>query len=158
MTTEQEIQNICNLMEYEVDQFFVEKIAAMLDEIREQDNGYGSLGRNKCGVMPWIKNRLLEMKLLPGSSGSDSRDFFVIGRFHFFRIDESVKDWNDKGFEHKRKQAGIKRSPLSRIGSASPIDQVARKIAGNGDKPCPYCKRYFRNPAAMVLHIKEVHQ
>jgi hypothetical protein len=162
--TKQEVEDACDLLGYCVDDESIEVISQKLLAIRDKerrrhgdDHRYGCLFRKGAGVVSYVKNRLHEFGLLPKCSGRDEKGFFVIGRFHFFRIDENAREWDDKDFAKESSRAGIKRSPLSRLADASPMDAVARRIAGNGDRPCPYCKRYFRNPAAMVLHIKERH-
>jgi len=159
METHEEVSKACALLGYEIEDIDIAAIAARLDEVRyESRNSPGGLKRNGCGVVPYVKNRLHEMGLLPPHCGKDSKGFFVIGRFHFFRACQSVIEWKDKGFEKQEQKAGVKRSPLSRLEDSSPIDRIARKVAGDGDRPCPYCNQYFRNPNAMILHIKERHQ
>jgi hypothetical protein len=149
-----QVQEACKTLGYEIDAEHIDAIAKKLDELRDSRHGCLQTGG---GIVPFVKIRLHDMKLLPCHCGQDSDEFFLVGLFHFFKSSESVVRWKDPGFKAEEQSASIKRSPLSRITEASPINATARKIAGNGDKPCPYCKRYFRNPAAMAMHIQENH-
>lgn len=150
-----EVAAACELLGYEVDAESVDLIASKLASART--DRYGGLKKGGAGVVPFVKNRLHDMGLLPPHTGKDRKGFLVIGVFHFFRICESAIGWKDAEFARQAKSAGVKRSPLSRLSGSSPINETARRIAGNGDRPCPYCKRYFRNPAAMAMHITERH-
>lgn len=106
----------------------------------------------------WIMNRLRDLKVWHCGRHDDD-GYIVTALFHFWPWDESLagqsqpKTWEMLCLDVPR----LSRSPLSRFQSFSPIDRVARRIAGDGDKPCPYCNQYFRNGAALKLHLEERH-
>jgi len=158
MSAKDEVVYACETLGYAISDSDADAVAEKLENARISfGEARGSLFPGGGAVLPFVKQRMKEMGILPCCSGKCNDSFFVVGRFHFFRICESAKGWVDPGFEKASQLAGVKRSPLSRLSSASPINETARKIAGCGDRPCPYCNRYFRNPAAMAMHIQENH-
>lgn len=150
-------------LEYSVPDREVRSIAKELDERRRKlrvTKSHCCLGEGGSGVLTWVQSRCNERGLThPCDGKSATFGDGMTGRFHFWRWDEErFGPWKkDGGIAIESRNAGVKRSPLSRLIDSSPINSIARKIAGEGDKPCPYCNRYFRNPAAMALHIEDVH-
>lgn len=160
-----EVRAVIERLEYTVSDAEVRSIARELDKTRKKlkaRGGWCCLKPGGNGVFTWVQSRCNERRLTHRCSGAFAVPSGIItARFHFEAWDEEQygpwKRENSIEFAIESRNVDVKRSPLSRIGDASPINSVARKIAGDGDRPCPYCNRYFRNPAAMALHIEESH-
>lgn len=148
-------------MDHNIDEDFIVEIACRLHFMRcSSDSGFGCLHYGGSGVHTWIKSRLRELDLMPECGEQIAIEGHVTGKFHFhpWDVDKYGEFSNARELKFETFHSGVQRSPLSRIGDSSPINSVARKIIQNNDKDCPYCNRYFRNPAALALHIKDVHQ
>ena len=100
----------------------------------------------------WIKNRL-EF----GHEGDES-GIRLETTMHVFWIffGQGAPVGYDDYAEHVRllKEA---RSNFLRAATADPIDRTARRMVHSDNQPCPYCNRWFHNPNALVLHLKERH-
>ena len=156
----QDVIDTLNRMDHSIDEEAIIEIACRLAFVRRADGGmYGCLHHGGSGVHTWIKSRLREMNLLPKCGGQCDESEHVSGVFHFYPWDtERYGDFFAPAeLKIETFKSGTQRSPLSRIGDASPVNTVARKIIQNHDHHCPFCTRYFRNPAALALHVQDVH-
>lgn len=153
------LRDATSVAEYARERFMVElsqsDAAAIAKSFSEMTGGWASRNESSAGHVAWIARRLYELGCfhVPHVDPTEIRLFALL---HFWpweggdwgcdTIDDMI-DW----------PTTVRRSPLSRMGEFEPINRVARMIAGDGGKPCPYCRRYYRNPAALSLHLSESH-
>ena len=110
------------------------------------------------GPIAWIMSRLREFRyFVAGMKGQPEIHFTC--EMHCYPLEEGTIPYSFQDMKEATLHLTVRRSPLSRVSlsDSEPIDRVARRVSGEGGKPCPYCRKYFRNPAAMVLHLKESH-
>lgn len=72
---------------------------------------------------------------------------------------EMAMDFGLTEGEKKRLMPQPARSKVARLGErdAAPVNRSARKVVGHNSHDCPYCNKWFRNPAALEIHIEESH-
>jgi hypothetical protein len=108
-------------------------------------------------IRDWIKNRLIDTGKLPHESkGCPEVRLFCY--LHFDPIFDSIAP-EDRYFVSTRLTKGIQRPAFHRLRSRRPIGitAAARKMVNEKLQTCPYCRSYFRNPAALVVHIEDRH-
>jgi hypothetical protein len=132
-------------------------IASRLDAIRCVDGTLGCLRYRGSGVFTWVKNRILEYKLMPPLTAQDTEGYFVTCVMHFWAWDTEKYGEFSGPFTTDFK-SGVQRSPLTRLIDAAPVNKTANKVFQIASHNCDYCNRYFRNPAALKLHMRDVHQ
>jgi len=161
--TLEELQRILDQMGCSISPYLLTGFASLLDKHRGGDMyGHGCLRRGGGGVFTWLKSRLQEHDLLSPCNGEFAiPDSLVTGVLHFESWDvERYGEWADRGSVVtvlQEMRAGVQRSPLSRLKDASPINRTAHKIAMRSEKQCVYCNKRFRNPAALLIHLKTSH-
>lgn len=117
-----------------------------------------SLKPGGSGVFTWVKNRLIELDLLPKCSGQYAiNENFVTATLHFETWDEEKYGPPYGDLESITKNLKESKSAISKLVNSDPIDKVAAKVSKKYRHPCPYCKQYFINPKALKMHIKESH-
>jgi hypothetical protein len=122
----------------------------------EMKGGWASRNSSSSGHVVWIAKRLQEAGYFRVQH-NDPSDIRLFALLHFWPWEG--KPWGRDSVDDMIEwPATVRRSPLSRMGDFEPINRVARRIAGDGGKPCPYCRRYYRNPAALSLHLAESHE
>lgn len=156
-----EIRYLLNLASYNVSDDEIEILAGLLcaKRIECHDEIWGCLHKGGSGVWCWLKSRMLEFGMLDDVGGQSEEDERLVVPLHFYPWDnEKYGPWNcSRELIVEAIAASTARSPLSRLSEAVPINKVARRVIQNNDHNCPYCKRYFRNPAALSLHIRDFH-
>ena len=120
------------------------------------NRGWAVDADSSAGHVIWLSSRLAEMGCFNREHRDPDEIHFAV-ELHFWSWEGSPWATTDSASFVPDWPVTTRRSPLSRLCDSSAIDRVARRIAGDGDKPCPYCRRYFRNPAALVLHLRESH-
>jgi len=133
-----------------------EKVVDQFLEIRDTRKwGWACRDETSAGHLVWLCKRLCEFGYFQVPH-VDPTDIRLFTELHFWPWDGG--EWlSDSASDVPDWPVTTRRSPLSRVVDSGPINRVARRIAGNGDKSCPYCNRYYRNPAAMSLHLLESH-
>jgi hypothetical protein len=156
-----EVEELLSLASYELDVDSIFYLAEMLHEKRMTygEDTWGCLHRGGSGVWCWLKSRMLEYQMLQECGGTSERTDRLVVELHFPPWDDDLYGpWSKyEPITITQIQPNFSRSPLSRLKDASPINKVARKIIQNNDHNCLYCNRYFRNPAALALHVKDFH-
>lgn len=147
------IQEVCR------DRFGVnvsESVArSWVQKLPSRGTDFGCLAPGNSGVVCWLMNRIRESGLCPARCcGAQSIRLTVELHFWRWNLGLSSPFKKDESYLHT---PAVYRSPLSRLGDAEPINRVARRIAGDTSRPCLFCKQYFRNPDALVLHLVESH-
>ena len=108
----------------------------------------------------WIKSRLREHNLFRGMAVElgvkDGTPSILLpagnGDGGTEDLAAAVETWNrwNSGYARSR----ISRSPLM----IRPIDRVADQVAHFEDhRGCPYCRKWYRNGAALRLHVIDAH-
>lgn len=137
-------------------QHHAEQIVARL----ERDHGDGRCGclsedaNTSVGAVLWLKTRLHELGyfLITGCGAPEIRVFCLLHMESLEVSPEEAAEWEQRPNYARSK---ISRSPLARI---TPIDVVASRLTNmRDDSACPYCKRHYRNGAALRLHAVEAH-
>lgn len=120
------------------------------------------------GALVWLKSRLIEAGVLRALAvelhrGDGTGGLFVpeMPERPMFKTasPEEKAAWNAKwGWKAAPNlgysRSGLHRSPLH----IQPINSVADRVAHfEGREHCPYCRRWFRNGAALRLHVIENH-
>ena len=155
-----EVERLLDLASYELDSETLFMLGEMLYNRRAfGDCDYGCLKKGGTGVWCWLKSRMIEYGMFKECGGKSEIDERLTVELHFYPWDEEkYGPWaNDREIVFEDIMPNVARSPLSRIADASPVNKVARKVIQNNDHNCPYCKRYFRNPVALGLHIRDFH-
>lgn len=153
-----EVRRCLELASYELTEDEIEILATCLERARLEAESWGCINSGQS-VWPWLKNRMAEFDMLGECGGESMPDVRITCELHFPSWDEERYGpfLNEKELSFESLESTVARSPLSRLVDASPINSVARKIIQRGEQDCPYCKRYFRNPAALSLHVKDFH-
>lgn len=153
-----EVRRCLELASYELTDDEIEILATCLENARRESNTWGCIDAGQS-VWSWLKNRMAEFDMLGSCGGQSENPIRLTCELHFPAWDEKrygpFKNAAELTFESAKET--VARSPLSRLVDAAPINRVARKIILSGDHHCPYCRRYYRNPAALALHVKDFH-
>lgn len=141
------------------------RVAGMVAENAQAKRPYFSettLG----GIIVWLKSRLMERGVLramavelglhdgtprlpeiPTNANEEERE-----RIYREWKESMVAKFAPINLDFSR--SNLAASPLM----LSPIDRVANRVAHfEDDRPCPYCRKYFRNGAALRLHVIDFH-
>lgn len=106
------------------------------------------------GPVIWLKSRCYELGYLK-HDGAGTPEIRVFCLLHFEPCEPDADISPDFKAEPNYARSSISRSPLARI---EPIDRVAARLVHlRDDSECPYCKRRYRNGAALRLHAVESH-
>lgn len=117
-----------------------------------------SLKPGGSAIFPWVKNRLIELDLLPKCSGQYAiNENFVTAVLHFETWDKEKYGPPYCDLESITGRLKESKSVISKLINSNPIDKIAAKVSRKYRHSCPYCKQYFVNPKALKLHIKESH-
>lgn len=158
---------VCDWYDFTIEQFQAEKVAsaAVADEVGLWQHHTGCLDAG-CwtmgGTLIWLKSRLSDFGFMPKPGGVDAPFYYLPPKLP----DQTREQWEAKVKEAERlhlermEKEHYARSRISRsvLSTIEPIDRVASRLVHlEGREHCPYCRKFFRNNAALRLHVVESH-
>lgn len=78
---------------------------------------------------------------------------------HWEQVECRLTDEDIVAIQKRLRRLAEARSSTHKLiaASANPIDRTAARVVPDDSQGCPWCREWFRNPAALAIHAEERH-